>query len=66
MDFSIEVENGSAASIALGFDNINAVTTDELHLYINTLTDLNKEVVDQERFREFWNNVATVLAMACA
>ena len=66
VEFTIEVENGSAAPIEFGFDHVNAVTEDQLHLYINTLGDLNNEVADQERFREFWNSIATILAMAGA
>ncbi len=64
--FTIEVENGSTAPIVFGFDHVTAVTADELNLYINTLGDLNKEVADRERFREFWNSIATILAVAGA
>ena len=62
MEFTIEVENRSAAPIEFGFDHVNAFTADKLHLYINTLGDLNKEVAD----REFLNSLTSVLAMAGA
>ena len=57
MEFTIEVENRSAAPIE--FDHVNAFTAAKLHLYINTLGDLNKEVADQESFREFLNSITT-------
>ena len=66
VEFTIEVENRSAAPIEFGFDDVNAFTADKLHLYINTLGDLNKEVADQESFREFMNSLTTVLAVAGA
>ena len=66
VEFTIEVENGSAAPIEFGVNHVTAVTADELNLYINTLDNLNKEVAGRERFREFWNSIATVIAVAGA
>lgn len=66
VQFTIAVENGSAAPITFGFNDVNAVTADKLYLYINTLGDLNKEIADQERHRMFLNSIATGLAEVSA